>query len=78
MALRLGIDLKLFDAIDAQVGSASTETFTRPFDVSAICEALSHADPLLIRKLRFTLRATCNATQVKAIYVCTKYLIFRA
>jgi hypothetical protein len=60
MALRLGIDLKLFDAIDAQVGPSSASAGSsscdpdRSFDVSAICEALSHADPLLIRKLRLT------------------------
>ncbi|KAJ5403403.1 hypothetical protein N7509_003274 [Penicillium cosmopolitanum] len=57
MALRLGVDLKLFDAIDAQVGPspASAESSScnpnQSFDVSAICEALSHADPLLIQRI---------------------------
>lgn len=85
MALRLGVDLKLFDAIDAQVGPspASAESSScnpnQSFDVSAICEALSHADPLLIRKSRlsphYARHRQGKPRRCKAVYVFTKYFI---
>lgn len=72
MALRLGVDLKLFDAIAvaAQLRSTSTSSSTtedgcpsssRPsFTLSELCDSLpSHADPVLVRKLSRALICIC-------------------
>ena len=55
MALRLGIDSKLFDAIAAHVGSVKAaednpdqNNHPIPITLSEICQS-SRADPLLIR-----------------------------
>lgn len=65
MALRLGIDLKIFDAIAAQreksssINNASTEN---KFSLREICES-SSADPLLIREfIHIIFCCTSNST----------------